>query len=376
MGRVSSIAADRFPEEQLDLAALCADRQLSSSELFKPNDWYGMATVLKHYAGLPIDQQLKVLLPHGIYFNDHFVVGFERAAALPVVLGFEPQRLPLYAAGGVLAASLAAPFCFANCLVNHAEPRRGCLFVPMHSTHWLTMNTDWTAAADIAAGLHTEQEPVSVVIYWRDYLLGHHKPFTERGLRVVSAGHMFDPNFLLRQAWLLQSHARVVTNGLGSHVYYATHAGCPVHIIPQEYAIGVHESVASETPTLSPERAKAWRAVSEEFERTEGAITDAQRALAAHYLSSDHMLEPDELAELLLWAERLDCFGRAVLVIGARPESASGAIGHASVVPFRIRRWWQFVAERRLRRCVEVTIHIARTALPFLRHVRRPGWMK
>ncbi|MHB9002825.1 MAG: hypothetical protein ACYC6C_02005 [Coriobacteriia bacterium] len=329
----------RFEAEQEDLDTLCADRELESDAIFTPDDWYGMAAVLKDYAGMPQNRSLKALVPHGVYFNDHHVIEYERQADLPVVLGYEQYRLPLYAVNGVVAIPFASPFCYANRLVHYTGSRRGTLYFPAHSTHWLTVETDWEALTDTAAALGSVDDPVSVVIYWRDYLLGHHVPFVKRGLRIVSAGHMFDQDFLLRLAYLLQTHSRAVTNALGGHVYYAAHAGCATRIIHQDYRVGGDtQALERDVPGFSDERWQVWRGIEQAFSVDTEAPTREQLSIVERHLSADRVLEPEELRSLLEWVDRLDRFGRAAWSWGTAPKAATESIGQAALWPFAWRR--------------------------------------
>ena len=48
----------------------------------------------------------------------------------------------------------------------------------------------------------------------------------KKGLRVVSAGHIFDPLFLFRFYHLCSIHEYSACNQIGTHVFYAQYAGC------------------------------------------------------------------------------------------------------------------------------------------------------
>jgi hypothetical protein len=363
--------ADRFEREQLDLDSLCADRELVTTQQFAPNDWYGMATVMAAYAGLPAGYSSRALIPHGVYFNDTRVSVYESRAKLPVVLAYEEYRLSLYAHHGVLALPSAAPFCYANRIVRYQGDRRGVLFFPAHSTHWMVVETDWQALADMAAALCTSEEPVSVVIYWKDYLLGRHRPFLERGLKVVSAGHMYDPDFLLRLAYLLQSSRAAYTSALGSHVYYATHAGCPIRIMSQPYGVEARpEDLARDVVRFTPARMRAWHDIEDAFSTQDDGILPEQARIAEYYLSADAILDPGSLKSLLEWIERLDKFGW----LGARhvmPREASARRGHPGIVPFAFKRAVDLrPVEMAVRRIVERIIAGLRDRFPALRDVR------
>ncbi len=369
--------AARFDREQDDLDSLCADRELVTREIFAPNDWYGMASVLKAYAGRSQAQPLKVLLPHGVFFNDHHVAEFELNCGLPAAFVYERQRVDLYARHGLVSIPAAASFCYANRLVGPSAQQSGALYFPVHSTHWLTVSTDWETLADDALALQSDECPLSVVVYWRDLLLGHHQAFVDRGLPVVSAGHMYDRRFLLRLAHLLQSCERVYTNGLGSHVYYATHVGRPVRIIERSYEIHADEvSRKRDMQTLSDERAQAMQQTRAAFSVDTSVVTEQQRAIVDALLSPSELLESEDLSDVLRWAERVDRFGAAATVVMPAPDGVARHAGSPGIIPSAARRSIQgFMkgCERAVRHAIERGIHAARRVFPVLNRVRRPG---
>ncbi|MEM9702154.1 MAG: hypothetical protein AAF907_06900, partial [Planctomycetota bacterium] len=58
---------DGFLKE--DLNRIAADRPLETDEYHPPNDFYGQASVLRRYAGLP-DRPLPIALEHGVRVDD------------------------------------------------------------------------------------------------------------------------------------------------------------------------------------------------------------------------------------------------------------------------------------------------------------------
>lgn len=318
--------------EAADLEARTSDRPLETAELFVGNDYYGMAAVLKEYAGLPAGASLRALVPHGVYLNDHLVARAERRCGLPAVLAYPPYREPAYRRQTSMAViTAAAPFVYALRLVA-AEPapeRRGILVFPVHSTRFITAESDFEAIADQALALADEGE-VRVCLYFRDLQLGRGEPFARRGLEVVCAGHINDPHFLFRLAHLLRAHERAVGTSLGSHSFYAEVAGCPFELlpIPHTYA-GDARQVRRDAPELTPEREREVDDVVLAFDAQGAASPARRRALAERYLGTEHALEPARLAEQLLWCETLDRRGRLF---------TSGAPAGSAAIPAVVRR--------------------------------------
>jgi len=182
---------------------------------------YGAATILKTYAGVSQDRSIRAVVPHGVYYRRSSMTLSEKLAQLPAALAFPPYRVRTYARHGKLAIPSTSPFVYASRLLEPDAVRRGNLFIPVHSTVVITVETDWESIASRLVEWQAGSGRVDVLIYWRDYQLGRHRPFVDKGLRVVSAGHYNDPDFLLRQVHLLSQYEGVLTNGPGSHVFYA-----------------------------------------------------------------------------------------------------------------------------------------------------------
>jgi hypothetical protein len=186
---------DEALAEARDLARVCAPRRLDTCEIFEPNAFYGSDSVLKAYAGLAPDESLKAVVPHGVVFDEGYVWEVERQAMLPAVLAYGENRESAYRrATAKLVIRSAPPFAYAGKLLEGAPApaRAGTLFFPSHSTHRVTWHTDLDGLAEALLALEAKFQPVTVCMYWRDYELGRHLPFSRRGLPVVSAGHMFD----------------------------------------------------------------------------------------------------------------------------------------------------------------------------------------
>jgi len=70
---------------QEDLDSLCQDRSLVTPEKFPPNDFYGMASILKMYASLPNNYPLNVVVPHGLSLSLDFAWSSEIQAPVPSI---------------------------------------------------------------------------------------------------------------------------------------------------------------------------------------------------------------------------------------------------------------------------------------------------
>jgi hypothetical protein len=296
---------------QSDLESLCAERPLRTREAFAPNAYYGIGQILKQYAGLPHTFSLKAIIPHGIVFDESFVWKAEVRAPVPVVFCWPPYREQAYATlAGKKVILSAAPFLYVvEMLKNQPQPfRQGTIFFPHHSTHHISAEMDFERLAEELAHFAAEYQPVTVCIYWRDYNLGHHLPFERKGLRIVSAGHMFDPDFLFRFYHLCSAHRYASANGLGSNMFYSVKAGCSYFyfdgVVPRPVADKhVRERDVSKTPPSTELTLKAL------FSSRQPFATAEQLSETDYYLGADYLKSPADLRKQLVQAEVLDKTG-------------------------------------------------------------------
>lgn len=294
-----------------DLAAVCRARALPGIEYFPPNEFYGSARVLKLHAGLPLDRPLKVIVPHGIVLSDSFVWHAEARALLPAVMAYGEHRVRAYRrrTRKVLFRS-AVPFAYAARLIGAPQAeRRGTVVFPSHSTHRITARADFDRMAELVVRLEARFQPATICIYWRDYELGRHRPFLERGLPVVSAGHICDEEFLFRLAHLLSAHRYSASNEAGSSLFYSVIAGCQFFMLPDLPAArsGTEEAMRSDVSDTDA----AFAGIAAAFPCGSGGLSADQHAIVADTAGLGDLLDVQRLRDCLGAAERLDRVGVA-----------------------------------------------------------------
>ena len=296
---------------QNDLFQLCADRPLKTNEICRANAFYGIDTVLKRYAGLPQSYALKVVVPHGLHFTEDYVWESEAKALVPAVWCYPPYRERAYVSRTNKKVILSAsPFVYVvEMLKNQPRPtRRGTIFFPAHSTHWNTVHMDFDCLAEELTHLDDEYKPITVCIYWRDFNLGRHIPFQERGLPIVSAGHIYDSDFLYRFYHLCSMHRYAASNGLGSHIFYSVKAGCSFFYFDK---VGYSSEIDRKVyPDGLPKAAPAVQLVLKSlFGVPRPSMTAEQLKTVDYYLGASYLKSPQDLKQRLLYAERLDKVG-------------------------------------------------------------------
>lgn len=106
------------------------------------------------------------------------------------------------------------------------------LIIPTHSTHHVADTFDQSVLIKETERIKRDYryETVMVCMYWKDILLNRHLPYQKAGYKIVTAGHIYDENFLCRLKSILQLSDMIITNDTGSHIGYAIFENRPVYM--------------------------------------------------------------------------------------------------------------------------------------------------
>jgi hypothetical protein len=224
------------------LEKLCAERPERTREKFGPNDYYGHASVIKKYCGLPDSFALPGIHPHGPSTTD-LVWDVEIKFPLEHLLLVSEAQRNIYANVCAKPATvIGSPLYYALRLME-AEAKAlaaeavGTIVFPFHSTHHVTVQYDEDRFLKHLLALPAKAGPIVICMYWRDVQLGRHKRYVDAGFDCVSAGHIYDRDFLFRFIRLVSARRQCITNELGTCVFYSAALGLPVTIFRQDYRL-------------------------------------------------------------------------------------------------------------------------------------------
>lgn len=298
--------------EQDDLERLTADRPLPEGEVFIPNAFYGLAAILREYAGLPEGFPIMAVIPHSVMLDPGFVWGAEIEAKVPGVLSYPRYRDTVYEGlTDKIVVPSASPYIYLRRMVSSVpeSDRQGTIFFPSHSTHHVTTVLNPEELVKQLQQVDDRFRPVSICIYWRDVELGRHIPFIESGFRVVSAGHIYDPAFLYRLHWLCSQHRYSSSNALGSHVFFSIESGC-IHASILEQSVTIDRRAISATEPFGgsmdrPERVRDVVAQLQPLYKRHPADVE-QRNVAGMFLRSSEVRSPSDLSRLISELRTMD----------------------------------------------------------------------
>ncbi len=294
--------------QELFNLAQSLDKSLITSEIYKPNDYYGHATVIKKYAQIKPEYSLKVILEHGIILHANLKRKDEVQSPLPVYITMGLERR------NYLQKHLNKTFFAIGPFIHYAteiksfnekiNSRKNLLFFPAHSTHHIKAKYDTSQLCRVIENLGREFDNVIVCLYWKDILDGIAQEYIRRGYACVTAGHMYDPLFLPRLKGFINSSTLTASNLPGTHTGYCVALGKPHILIDQNIEFswkpGVDAPPYNKLNT-NPEYLKIKKA----FARRHDTITPEQKILVNKHWGTEEIKTPDELNTILNIAEEM-----------------------------------------------------------------------
>lgn len=284
--------------QQKDLCSLCKDRELKTNEIFSENSFYGIDHIIKVYSGIKFTHQLKFIIPHGITLNQESIAEYEIKNKIPIILCYPDYRkLVLKKYSRKLVISFSSPFVYVHHLLSKTidnSKRKGLIFFPAHSTHHINALMDFEILAEKLDQLDDKFKPITICLYWKDFLDQDINPFYKRGFRIVSAGHIYDKNFFSRLYYLLSQHKYSSSNIIGSSLFYSVKAGCSFFFIDYgnyEYK-GEKEVLQRDHPKESLEITENLYKM---FSKKLDSPSEKQLQIIDQYLNTKYFLSPIQL---------------------------------------------------------------------------------
>lgn len=301
-----------------DVFKLTKDRPQVTPEIHCPNDFYGNASMLKLYAGLPQNYPLKLVVEHGPMFPGcHWHVDLN--SPLPVFLtsseaarGMLQKSYPakkFFALGPHIAY---APLSHSPDTVGKIKEKLGknLLVALPHSSHHIAVNYSSDSVMHKVQQMGKEFDSITISIYWKDCSEQLISACEKYGFLYVTAGHIYDLRFLSRLNTILHCSDAVVSFGFTSMFPYACYLKKPVVLLKVEDLYLTNcgdervflESVDEKTPNE-----KASDSVVEKLYREFDNFRDVPSPVGYELLNLwagfDQVKTPGEILQLCLEAE-------------------------------------------------------------------------
>jgi len=210
-----------FSQENTEL--MSQELQLETIEKHQWNDFYGNAEILKKYIGLN-QISLSNVIEHAVMLDDN-IWHIDKNSIFKTVFVCSDFRKEVYKNSTNKYIFNIGP------MINYVEIDKtkyissGSIYFLPHSSHELKCNFNFDEIIFELNNLPIDIRPEYVCLYWKDIQYGHHNLFVEKGFKILSAGHIYDKLFLYRLKEIFLNFETIITNELGTHVFFAHQCG-------------------------------------------------------------------------------------------------------------------------------------------------------
>lgn len=131
---------------------------------------------------------------------------------------------------------------YVDCTLSSAEQEnfkkklgRTLLVFPNHSSHYIETKFDERDLILEIEKVKNKFDTVLVCMYWKDILLKKEQPYKDKKYKIVTAGHIFDYNFLPRLKSIIKLADVTMSNAIGTHMGYCVYLGKPHYLFLQKF---------------------------------------------------------------------------------------------------------------------------------------------
>jgi hypothetical protein len=251
------------------------------------NMFYGHSRVLLRAAGASEDDVIHGHIQHGWMPGSGLMPRRREVPWIPKLLWNSSNVRVAREEGQRRVTPIGAPFIYLHDDDPPAPPGSGTLVYPHHSWEKDEMAADHNSY--IAQLSEREKGAVTVCLYWREF----EDPtvrgvYESAGFRVICHGRREDPDFLLSARKEITAHARVVSNRVGTALWYAGHLGRSLAVYGPLF-------VAQETTAEAMAAHQSSRDQWPELFRDDGIGPALAKELSAGQLGTSHRRDAAEL---------------------------------------------------------------------------------
>lgn len=265
-------------------------------EKYTQNDYYGIATSIKQYAGLPRTQYLNLVVEHGPYLETDDP-DFDINSTAPAILtlsSYRKKRLQKITPKKVHCIGpfiFYAPHFLTATQLKREKKRLGnnLLVFPAHSFPGYDSIYEIDKFCKCIKKIGKDFDSVRICLYWKDIIMGRSEQYKGYGFECVTAGHMFDPLFLSRLKSIIEISTMVISNGVGTHIGYCILMEKPHFFFKQEIKLNQE---------MFPENDDIDRIINT-FDKFSNKITRKQREIIDYYWGTSQLKNPTEIKTII-----------------------------------------------------------------------------
>jgi len=219
---------------QLDLNRLSRLQEMRGVEYFRPNEYYGLDLIFKYWLGIPAEQSLYFAVPHGVEIGDAKNLNlFTGREAVPILIYNHEIGRDIIIDNHIPGWKVQGEHGFLVLLhllkmhdmspANKIESREILFFPPHNSSEWKLKDSKFDENVSRALlEQYGSAKRVDISLPSASLRSRRAVIFQKHGFRVVSAGDIRDPKFLNRFVNLVSDYDHILTQTIGSHIFFAS----------------------------------------------------------------------------------------------------------------------------------------------------------
>ena len=194
---------------------------------------YGFNEIIKQYARFPWYLSLPAHFEHGW---SPAILDTDLSTKKPLMLVFSKRKASDWQkVSEIPVAVIGSPFRLFRKLnhIRQKENARGTVVFPAHSTYGIKNHFEVDKYCKELKQLPEKFQPITICLFWHDFVDKSSDIYRQNGFRVVSAGRKFTIglNFVRNFYEILSSHKYSSSNEIGSHTFYAVDFGLPFFLL-------------------------------------------------------------------------------------------------------------------------------------------------
>lgn len=278
-------------------------------ELHPSNAFYGNEAALKKYLDLSPKYQFKLSIEHGIVLTDE-MSEIDIIGPFQTIFSMGTKRLKFLKKYKSNPVAIGPYIYYAQSLLSKSQVKKeqqrlgkNLLVFPAHSLPGLNNEFDSEGFCKDINKLKKTFDSVRICLYWKDILKGMDKVYLEKGFECVTAGHVYDPNFLPRLKAIIETSTVTCSNDIGTQLGYSVLLGKP-HVIIYNKAkySGEKEQVELMNNLYF---SKTYQLFRDTFSKNSAVISKTQLKLVKDYWGLDQLKTKKELLKIVKQAEEI-----------------------------------------------------------------------
>jgi hypothetical protein len=285
--------------------------RISYNFLIKDNNIYGHGEIIKCFLKINKNSFFNnLIIEHGLVFADFVQPHILKSFANKIFTFSDYRRDIILKYTNKNVICIGPYIAYAESLLNESELQNlknkwgNCLLVfPTHSIPDLKVSFNKNLFCDEIDKIGINYDNVIICLYWKDVLSGESKFYLNRGYKVVTAGNMYDVNFLNRLKSIIFLSSYTMSNSIGTHVGYSLYLGKPFYLFNQDYKLESNKLNNEFMQYENLQKSSSTILVKQEFVRLfskeEKKITKEQFKFADYIFGFSQVKSKEELKKIL-----------------------------------------------------------------------------